>query len=385
MRIYLDNAATSFPKPSAVLEAMHRYLLENGAPAGRGAYRTALAVDRTVARCRERAANLFGVADPRRFVFTFNGTDALNLALCGICRPGDHVLTSAWEHNSVLRPLRALEHQRHIHVTRLSPDATGRLSPAQVQAALTSATRLVVLQQASNVTGVIQPLDEIGDVVRRHGALLLVDAAQSAGHWPIDLSQSPFDLWACSGHKGLLGPLGTGLLYVGPRAEDLLEPTRWGGTGTHSEEDVQPRELPDRLESGNLNVPGIVGLEAALAELAQHDLADAHSRARALTLHLWHGLSAIPRVALYGPSPDAVPRTAVVSCNIAGYAPQEAAALLDEHFEIECRAGLHCAPGVHRALGTLAAGGTVRFSPGRYTTREHIDCALAAVRTLAGH
>jgi cysteine desulfurase family protein len=383
MRIYLDNAATSFPKPAAVAEAVLRHLTQTGAPAGRGAYRAALDVDRTIAHCRQTAAQLFGVAEPARLVFTFNGTDGLNTAILGACRPGDHVVTSTWEHNSVLRPLRALQEHRQVTITRVEPDAQGRLNPAAIERALQKTTRLVVLQHVSNVTGIIQPLEEIAAVVRRHEALLLVDAAQSAGHLPIDLAMAGIDLWACSGHKGLLGPLGTGLLYVGPRAESQLLPLRWGGTGTHSEDDVQPAELPDRFESGNLNVPGLAGLDAALTELQTRGIANIREHEAGLTERLWSGLSAIPKVTLFGPPPQQVPRTGVVSLQIAALDPQESAALLDQHFGIECRAGLHCAPGVHRALGTLAHGGTVRFSIGLFNTEDDVDAAITAVMALA--
>jgi cysteine desulfurase/selenocysteine lyase len=384
MRVYLDNAATSFPKPPAVAEAVQRYLSQIGAPAGRGAYRAALDVDRTLQHCRQSAAQLFGVKEPARFVFTFNGTDSLNTAILGACRPGDHVVTSTWEHNSVLRPLRALQEQRQVTVTRVEPDARGRLEPLAVQRALQPATRLVVLQHASNVTGVIQPLGDIAAAIRPHGALFLVDAAQSAGHLPIDLSTMAVDLFACSGHKGLCGPLGTGLLYVGPRAETELQPLRGGGTGTHSEDDVQPRELPERFESGNLNVPGLVGLDAALTELQSRGIDAIREHEVRLTQRLWEGLSALPGVTLFGAPPDDVPRTGVVSLQIDGMAPQEAAAVLDEHFDLQCRAGLHCAPGVHRALGTLASGGTVRLSLGQFNTEDDVDQAIDAVRALSG-
>jgi cysteine desulfurase/selenocysteine lyase len=384
MRIYLDNAATSFPKPPAVVEAMRQYLSEIGAPAGRGAYRAALDVGRTIGHCRQSAAQLFGVSDPARIVFTFNGTDGLNTAILGTCRPGNHVVTSTWEHNSVLRPLRALQEQRNVAVTRVEPDQRGILDPVAIESALQPHTRLVAVQHVSNVTGVIQPLEDLAAVVRKHGAFLLVDAAQSAGHFPIDLAALGVDLWACSGHKGLLGPLGTGLLYVGPRAEAELQPLRWGGTGTHSEDDIQPGELPDRYESGNLNVPGIVGLDAALTELQQRGLQALRDHEVQLTQRLWDALSSLSGVKLFGPSPHDVPRTGIVSLQLASLAPQEAAAVLDEHFGIECRSGLHCAPGVHRALGTLETGGTLRFSVGVFNTEEHIDQTVDAMKALVG-
>ncbi|OYW18290.1 MAG: hypothetical protein B7Z55_10900 [Planctomycetales bacterium 12-60-4] len=248
-RLYFDNAATSYPKPPGVAEAVPGYLIDNGAPAGRGAYRQAVEVGRLIDRCRQSAARLFGMADSRHVVFTFNGTDSLNLAILGMCRPGDHVISSTWEHNSVLRPLRHLSERRGVTVTLLEPDGNGVISPTQVQKALRAETRLVAIQHANNVVGVIQPIAEIGEVVRHHGSFFLVDAAQSAGHVPIDMPAMCIDLLACSGHKGLMGPLGTGLLAVSPRVIFELDPLRYGGTGTNSEDDRQPAELPEKYES----------------------------------------------------------------------------------------------------------------------------------------
>lgn len=382
-RRYFDHAATSFPKPEAVLEAMNRYQRHGGAPAGRGGYRAALQAGRIVDECRTLAANVLGVAEPNRIAFTFNGTDGLNIALLGLCRPGDHVITSAWEHNSVLRPLRHLQDHRGVAVTRLEPNANGQIVPESVAAALTPTTRLVAVQHASNVIGVVQPVESIAEVVRAHGALFLVDAAQTAGHRPIAIESSPIDLWACSGHKGLRGPLGTGLLYVGPRAESELQPLRWGGTGTHSEDDRQPAELPERLESGNLNVLGLAGLGAALHELAVCDLyARGHLESQRVQ-QLWDALSRLPKVTLYGRSPCEVDRLGVVSLNIAGYAPQELATILDDHFGIEARVGLHCAPGVHRTLGTVSAGGTLRLSLGPETSEDDLDAVIEAITALS--
>lgn len=381
-RHYFDNAATSFPKPPAVTAAVTCYLQECGAPAGRGAYREATEVSRIIDRCRRAAAGFFGVDDPRQMIFTFNGTDSLNVAILGLCRPGDHVITSKWEHNSVLRPLRMLEATRGVEVTWLEPDAAGRIDPRQVSSAWQTNTRLVAIQHANNVIGVIQPIAEIGAMVRERGGLFLVDAAQTAGHVPIDVVSQAIDLLACSGHKGLLGPLGTGLLSVGERVEDELTPLRYGGTGTNSEDDHQPLELPEKYESGNLNMPGIVGLDASLQWHAEQGADALHQQEQASLQILWDGLASQAHVTLYGVHPTEVPRTGVISLNLAGLDPQDAALILDEHFGVQCRAGLHCAPGVHRSLGTLSQGGTLRLSIGPFTTHDEIQAAIAAVAAL---
>ncbi|MBI1348384.1 aminotransferase class V-fold PLP-dependent enzyme [bacterium] len=381
-RHYLDNAATSFPKPPEVAQAVTEYLQNSGAPAGRGAYREATEVARIIERCRQSAANLFGAPDPRRIIFTFNGTDGLNLAILGICQPGDHVITSTWEHNSVLRPLRMLQETHGVDVTWLEPDDSWRIDPQQVAAAWKSQTRLVAIQHANNVIGVLQPIEDIGKIVREREGIFLVDAAQSAGQVPINVASQAIDLLACPGHKGLLGPLGTGLLYVGERVSEELLPLRYGGTGTHSEEDRQPAELPEKFESGNLNVPGIVGLDAGLHWLTQQGLSRVHQREQALLQTLWDGFSALPHVTLYGSPPATVGRTGVVSLNVQGYDQQDAALILDEHFGVQGRAGLHCAPGVHRSLGTLSSGGTLRLSVGALTTVEDVQAAVTALMSL---
>ena len=381
-RIYLDNAATSFPKPDAVYAAMDRYNRELGVPLGRGAYAQAVEVQNTVQRCRTRAAELLGAEAPERIVFTFNATDSLNLALHGLLGPGDHAVTSVVEHNSILRPLRDLQQRCGIQVTYADCDEAGRVDPAGVRAALRPETKLVAVTHASNVTGTTQPIAEIGEIARRAGVLLLVDAAQTAGHLPIDLGRLPVDLLACAGHKGLLGPLGTGLLYVRPGVERRLRSLRQGGTGTRSEDDSQPETLPDKYESGNHNVPGLVGLEAGLGWLQATGVATVHARETERTGDLLDGLRSIDRIALFGPD-QVEQRTGVVSLTLAGYEPQILATILDEHFGIQARAGLHCAPRIHGRLGTLPAGGTLRLSVGPFTTREHVDAAVRALREIA--
>ena len=264
-RIYLDNAATSWPKPEAVYRAVDDYQRRLGAPAGRGSYSEAAETERIVGSCRQKIAQLLGASDPSRIIFTLNGTDSLNLALHGLLRPGDHVVTTVCEHNSVLRPLRFLAEQRQVSATYVGCDGQGFVSPDDIRRAITPHTRLIALVHVSNVTGAIQPVEEVGRIAAEHGQTYLIDAAQSLGYVPIDVRRLGCHLLAAPGHKGLLGPLGTGVLYVAPGVEQQLLPLRQGGTGTRSDEDIQPTSLPDRYEAGNLNVPGIAGLAAGVS------------------------------------------------------------------------------------------------------------------------
>jgi cysteine desulfurase family protein len=382
-RIYLDNAATTWPKPESVYEAVDDYQRGLGTSPARGVYAEAVEADRIVDAARRAVADLLRAEGPQRIAFAFNGTDALNLAIHGILRPGDHVVTTVVDHNSVLRPLRWLEERGVIQVSRIGCDASGVVDPAQIRAAMRPQTRLVAVVHASNVTGAIQPVAEIGRLVRPSGALLLVDAAQSLGHLPIDVRAMGIDLLAAPGHKGLLGPLGTGILYLRPGVEDRLESFRQGGTGTHSDEDRQPQSLPDKYEPGNHNAAGLCGLRAGVAYLQDRGLDALRAEEIQLTGRLMDGLAAIPGVELYGPR-DPAARVGVVSVALQGYSPQECAAALDLHFRIQVRAGIHCAPLMHRALGTVAAGGTVRFSLGPFNTAGDVDAAVAAVGELAG-
>jgi cysteine desulfurase/selenocysteine lyase len=382
-RIYLDNAATSFPKPEAVFAAVDHYNRNVGAAVGRGAYSASVEVQGTVNRCRKQAADFFGAESPDCIIFTFNGTDSLNLALHGLLKQGDHVVASKIEHNSVLRPLRELQLRKGIEVSYVDTDATGRIEPADVKAALRPNTKLIALIHASNVTGTIQPIADVGEIARNAGVLFLVDAAQSAGHLPIDLRNLPVDLLACPGHKGLLGPLGTGLLYIRPGIETQLESIRQGGTGSQSEDDQQPETLPDKYESGNHNAPGLYGLETAFGYLQERGIKSLRAHEQQLTTQLLNGLSTIPKLELFGPK-NTEEQVGVVSVSLPGFDPQILSTILDENFSIQTRAGLHCAPGVHKSIGTFETGGTVRLSTGPFTTAEDIDTAVAALREIAG-
>jgi cysteine desulfurase/selenocysteine lyase len=381
-RIYLDNSATSWPKPDAVYDAVDRFQREIGAPNGRSSYQHAMESNRIIDRARRGVAELIGARDTSQVVFGFNCTDVLNLAIRGIVRPGDHVVTTVCDHNSVLRPLRAMSEDSGVQVSYVPCDAQGYISPDDMRAALRPDTRLVVVNHASNVTGAIQPIEEIGRIVRASDAYYLVDAAQSLGHVPIDIPSLELDMLAAPGHKGLLGPLGTGVLYIRPGVERELKPLRCGGTGTQSDEDRQPDAMPDKFEPGNHNLPGLAGLAAATNFLLSETVEAIHAHHTQLFTRLLNGLRDIDSIRIHGPT-STTARTSVVSITVDGYDPQELAALLDSTYHIQCRAGLQCAPRMHDALGTTAGGGTLRLSPGFATTVEEIDRVIGALQEVA--
>jgi cysteine desulfurase family protein len=381
-RIYLDNAATSWPKPETVYAAVDRYLRESGAPPGRSTYAEANQLNQGVAAARAGIARMIGADDPRRIVFALNGTDALNLAIHGLLTRGGHVVTTVVEHNSVLRPLRGLEESGQIAVTRVSCDDRGVVDAQAIAGAMQKDTVLVAMTHASNVTGALQPVAEVGKHTRERGVTFLVDAAQTLGHLPVNVRDIGADLLAAPGHKGLMGPLGTGLLYVGPGVELRLVSVRQGGTGTQSDDDHHPTALPYKYESGSLNAPGVLGLGAAIDFLRLKGLETIRRHHVALTSRLMAGLADLPGVRIYGPQ-NAEPRVGVVSITVEGYDPQEVAATLDAVYHIQVRSGIHCAPLAHRALGTAESGGTTRFSIGVFNTESDIDAAIAATAELA--
>ncbi len=383
--IYLDNAATSFPKPEPVFRGMEAFARTSAANPGRSGHRRALEAEAMIEDTRRLVARLFGCPRPERVIFALNATDALNMAIKGVLRPGDHVITSVLEHNSVSRPLNKLERDGTISLTRLPAGAGHLIDPDDVARAFRPSTRLVVLTHASNVTGTIQPIGAIGGVVRQRGAYFLVDAAQTAGVVPIDLKGDLIDLLAFTGHKALLGPTGTGGLVTGERVE--INPWREGGTGGDSSLPVQPAEFPHRLEGGTPNTFGIAGLREGVRLLLDRGLETvlAHERELLVTFH--GSLKDPGRYNWYGARESiadncAKGRVGLVSINIPGLAPPEVAAILDEQFDIAVRAGLHCAPYAHKHLGSYPEG-AVRLSVGFLTTVEDMKQAAAAFDEIA--
>ncbi|MDQ7012606.1 MAG: aminotransferase class V-fold PLP-dependent enzyme [Planctomycetota bacterium] len=396
-RIYLDNAATSFPKPQAVLRAIVEYSTQNGASPGRGAYAEAVAGAAVLRRCRERLGELVGapaLVPPEQVIFTLNCTDALNLAIHGTVawwkhhRPDEpiHIVSTAMEHNSVLRPLTHLAAQG-VRVTRVGADADGLVAPGEVIDAIRPETRLVVMVHASNVTGTVQDVGAVGRACRERGVPLLVDAAQTLGHLPVDVETMGIDLLAFPGHKGLMGPAGTGGLYIRPGAEDRIEPVRHGGTGSRSESDQQPTDLPDRFEAGSHNTLGIAGLLAGVEWVLERTV-DAIRRHEVGLIETF--LDAFPGESagyrLHGPT-DPTRRVGVFAITHERLAPGALALALEARAGVLGRAGLHCAPGVHETLGTTKTGGACRLSVGPCTTTEDIRAAcacLAAISAQAG-
>lgn len=376
--IYLDNAATSFPKPESVYLAVDAYQREVGGNPGRATHARALKAEETFTRTRKSLARLCGIPDPSRIVFAFNGTQALNLGIKGVLKPGDHVLASALDHNAVNRPLHKLASQG-VSMTRLPCDPASGVAVSDVARTLQPETRMIVLTHSSNVLGTMLPLAEIGDLARARGVLFFVDAAQTLGQCPIDVEAMRIDLLAAPGHKGLFGPEGTGFLYM---REGLTLDTLWeGGTGFRSELQEQPDWLPDRFEAGTQNGPGIAGLGAGAEFVLREGVEKIAKKKGDLVAQLWEGLAPLDRVQLYGPGPRS-PRTSVVSFNLAGIPCDSVGAILDSAFEIQVRCGLHCAPFAHMAAGTYPSG-TVRVSPGYFNTEADIETLIMAVKEIA--
>ena len=374
MEIYLDNAATSHPKPQAVVDAVMQTLTADNANPGRSGHQRALRGARLLLSVRECLAQLLNAEDSDRIVFCFNGTDALNTAIKGSLRIGDHVVSTMMEHNSVLRVLGELEKSGLIETTLLEPDESGTVSAERFESALRPNTALAISTHASNVTGAIQPVAAIGEAMQRHGVRYLIDGAQAIGHIPVDVRALKCSLYAFPGHKGLLGPQGTGVLYIAPGTP--LRPFREGGTGSNSESMLQPTDLPESFESGTVNLPGLAGLKAG-ATLLRPRIAEHMRHERALTEALFEGLSHMENIVVYTP-PEEAARVAVFSFNIDGASSSAVADYLDRE-GIAVRGGLHCAPGMHQALGTLRRG-VVRVSPSWQNSFEDIEALLRAVR-----
>ena len=385
-RIYLDNAATSWPKPESVYAAVDHAQRVIGSPAGRGTSEQAVAAMRLVEQTRGLVAELINAPDRRNISFTFNGTDSLSAAIMGLLKKGDHVVTSVVEHNSVLRPLTHLESQAMIETTFVGCDPTGTFDQDEVIAAIRPETRLVCLIHASNVTGSVQPIENIKRRILGTGndrVLFLLDAAQSLGHLSIDVQKIGCDILAAPGHKAMLGPLGTGVLYIADNVSDQISPFRFGGTGSVGSAEFQPTKTPEKFEAGNLNVPGIAGLNAGIKFLTSEEGIAASENLKRLSKLILEGVDAIDGVKLQGLG-SCENRVGVFSLSIEGFGCHEAAGILDSSLQIQSRAGIHCAPLLHRALGTEEGGGTLRLSPGLFNTTVDIEKALEVIAQITG-
>ncbi len=377
--IYFDNAATTWPKPESVYQEIDRFNRKIGASPGRGSHSRTLAAGQVLLQTRDEIAELFNIQDSSQLVFTGNATMAINIGLKGLLKPGDHVIISSMEHNAVVRPLYALQ-EKGVEFTVVECAADGSLDPRDIEKAITEQTRLICLLHASNLTGTIMPIEAVGEIADREGVLFMVDAAQTAGVLPLDVVNQRVDLLAFTGHKGLLGPQGTGGLYLSPGLEinSIIE----GGTGSLSERIYQPDFLPDKLESGTPNTPGIAGLGAGVAFIKKTGIENILKHEQELTDALFQGLKEIKGVTIYG-SQDPKRQTAVVSFNISEMDCAEVSMHLDQGYGVLSRSGLHCTPMAHKTVGSLELGGACRISPGFFNTLDDVEKVVKAVYQIA--
>ena len=379
--IYLDNAATSWPKAPGVIEAMNEAMRTAGGNPGRSGHRLSVAAARLVYDARDDLAQFFGVSDPSRVVFTANATHALNQAIRGLVTPGDRVVVTGMEHNAVMRPLRDLEAQG-VEVTVVPAEADGWVSAEALRAALRHPARLVVATHASNVTGTLLPIAEFARAAHESGAWLVIDAAQTAGVVPIDLRALGVDLLAFTGHKELYGPPGIGGLVIADHFDPtVIRPLVCGGTGSRSESELQPRDLPDRFESGTPNLPGIAGLGASIRWLREFGFEWIRVHREQIHAALLDGLADIPRLRVYG-TRDVLRSVAIVSLSVGEHPVSRVGHILDQEFDIMTRVGLHCAPAAHQSIGSFPSG-TVRLAPGLFTTETEVAQTLGALREVA--
>jgi cysteine desulfurase / selenocysteine lyase len=378
--VYLDNAATTFPKPIEVYEFMNNFYQAYGANPGRAGHDMDRETKKVVSQTREMLCELFNGTDPDRLTFSYNASDSLNIIINGMLSKGDHVITSCLEHNSVLRPLYHKEQDGFIEVTYIPFDKAGYIHPEDIKSNIKRNTKMVILNHASNVIGTVQPVAEVGKICRETGIHFALDASQTAGIIKIDVREMNIDLLAFTGHKSLLGPTGIGGSYVGENIP--IRATRFGGTGVASAQRTHPDEFPYRLECGTLNILGVAGLNAGQKWIRNKNMLQLHRQ----EMHLWNrlreGLSAIDGVIAHCVD-DPENHTAVLSFNISNLESGIVGTILNAHYGIACRTGLHCAPLVHKTMGTDKLSGTVRFSLGPFNTEEHIDKAIQAVRIIA--
>ncbi len=377
--IYIDNAATSWPKPESVYLAMDDFARNFAGNPGRSGHRMAVESEHRVQRCRAAIARLLHAKDPSEVILTLNATDGLNIALKGLLRPGDHVITSHTEHNSINRPLSKMAQDGMISFDKAASAPDGTVPAAEIEKLVRKNTRLIAVTHCSNVLGVVNPIDEVARVARKHGVMTLIDASQSVGVVPIDVQALGVDLVAFPGHKNLFGPMGTGALWV--REGVALRFFREGGTGYKADQEQQPEEMPFRLEGGTPNAHGYAGLAAGVEFVEKEGLEKILRHERGLALAFAEALRPNRKVEVFGvKSPDR--QIGPVSIRIRGAEPAEVGKVMDDKYGIACRPGLHCAPGTHKLLGTFPAG-TVRFSFGYFNTEEHADAAVRAVNEVS--
>ena len=375
--IYLDNAATTMQKPEEVIEAVVQAMHSMG-NAGRGAHSASLEASRTIYDTRELLCRFFGGTDPRRLVFTSNSTESLNIAIKGLFEPGDHVITTMLEHNSVLRPLYEME-KRGVELTIIPADKKGVIDYNDIEKAIRPNTKAVVCTHGSNLTGNLVDIERIGKITRKNGLLLVVDASQTAGVFPIDVEKMQIDVLCFTGHKGLLGPQGTGGMYV--REGIQIRPLKSGGSGVQTYSKSHPAEMPTALEAGTMNGHGIAGLHAAVEYIQRTGIDQIRKHEQECMKRFYEGVIQVPGVKVYGDFDD-MNRCAIVSLNIGDYDSSEVSDELLTEYRISTRPGAHCAPLMHEALGTVEQG-AVRFSFSHFTTDEEVDTAIKAIRELA--
>ena len=378
MGIYLDNAATSFPKPKEVATAVYDFMVNNGTSSGRGSYKKAMQSDYIVYECRKLIGKLFNFDNPKKVIFTSNVTDSLNIAMRGILKENDHVITSSLEHNAVWRCLKTLERDINIKIDTVECSKDGITNQQDIKKYIMKDTALIVFTQASNVLGTIQPIREIGAIAREHNIPFLVDSAQSAGAMKIDVKEDNIDILAFTGHKSLLGPMGTGGLIINTDID--IKPLKAGGTGGDSAYEYQPDYYPNHLETGTSNVSGIAGLREAIKFLNKEGIENIHNKEKELTKYALEKLETVKDIEIYGPK-DCEKMLSVISFNIKDKRPEDVGSILDQKYDIMLRAGLHCAPTAHSVIGTKERG-TLRIGLGYFNEKEDIDKLVEALNNL---
>lgn len=377
--IYFDNAATTFPKPKTVYDEIYKAMTEYGANPGRSGHKMAMKANREIFNTRNLLCKIFNVEDPMDMIFTFNCTQSLNIAIKGVLKKGDHVITTALEHNSVLRPIKYLEKYQDIEVTIVGVDQYGIINPKDIEDVIKENTRLIATTHISNLIGTINPIEKIGEIAKKHGIYYLVDAAQSAGVYDIDVEKMNIDLLAFPGHKGLLGPQGTGGLYI--REGVKIDSINHGGTGSESHSLCQPNIKPDKFEAGTLNSPGIAGLGKGIEYILEKGIENIRRHEEDLFKHFVEEAKSIEGIKLYGPLDTSI-QAAVLPLNFKDIDSAEIAHVLDDRYDIAVRPSLHCAPLAHEALGTIDQG-AVRFSFGIFNSHEEVEFAIKALKEIS--